>query len=282
MIPENISNILQCPDCAGKIEGGGEEHGCSRCMRSFDLTEDGILRMMPKESKPRPEMYADPEYLRWQEYEAEALEDFWEKKSLAFTLIHDSAHRRAAQWNREASDPGWILDIGCGSGYHYRYHKNLGNVIGIDSNIESLHRIKGRFPKAILIQADCCNLPLRDGLAATVLAIHSLEHIYYLDDALLEIRRIMLHSGRFFAGLPCEGGFAWNLGRKFTSERILSKKYEIDYKKVVAIEHCNTAKEVLESLKKYFGIDRLVFFPFRFLPLISANLTLTLQLSTRK
>ncbi len=82
-------------------------------------------------------------------------------------------------------------------------------------------------------------------------------------------------------GLPCEGGLAWDMGRKFTTERIFSKRFNFDYGKAVRTEHCNTAKKVVDALKKEFTVDKRKLFPFNFLPFIACNLILTMQLTKK-
>jgi SAM-dependent methyltransferase len=281
MLDESVLEILRCPDCSGGIGDRHGRHICNSCSREFHLTEDGIIQMMPLAKRSRPDIYDDPDYVLWQQHSSEALEEYFESGNILFRKIHDSAHNRVAQWSREQSDAGWTVDIGCGTGYHYPYYDSLENVIGIDFNLDSLKKIKKRYSEAILIHADCCNVPLKDGLAGKVFSIYILEHIYYLENVLLEIQRILSAEGTFFVGLPCEGGLAWNLGRKLTSERSLSKRYNIDYRKVIAIEHCNTVREVVERLKKCFEIEKRYFFPLRFIPFFFLNLTVAMRLSKK-
>jgi SAM-dependent methyltransferase len=281
MLEKSALEILMCPDCNGEIENGHEKYKCRSCLREFHLTEDRIIQMMPLAEKSKPAIYDDPNYLLWQQHSSEALEEYFESGNTLFRKIHDSAHSCLARWSQGQSDDGWKVDLGCGTGYHYPYYDSLENVIGIDFNLDSLRKIRKRYSDAILIHADCCNIPLKDGLAGTIFSIYNLEHIYYLEDVLLEVRRILSAEGRFFVGLPCEGGLAWNLGRKLTSERSLSKRYNIDYRKVIAIEHCNTAREVVEHLKQYFKNENSQFFPLRFIPFFFLNLTVAMQLSKK-
>jgi SAM-dependent methyltransferase len=281
MLEKNVLEILKCPDCSGDIGHDQDKLVCSVCLREFHLSEEGIIQMMPLAEKIKPEMYDDPNYVRWQQHSSEALEEYFESGNVLFKKIHDSAHSLVAQWSRAQSDAAWSIDVGCGTGYHYPYYDNLEKVIGIDFNLDSLRKIKKRHADAILIHADCCNVPLKDGLAGNIFSIYILEHIYYLENVLLEIQRLLSAGGKFFVGLPCEGGLAWNLGRKLTSERTLSRRYNIDYRKVIAIEHCNTVFKVVERLKEYFEIEKRQLFPLRFVPFFSFNLTVAMRLSKR-
>ena len=70
---------------------------------------------------------------------------------------------------------------------------------------------------------------------------------------------------------PAEGGFLYNLGRRFTSKRYMEKKYGIDYDALVHHEHCNEYKIIANELAKKFNIKRRFFIPFPFLPIYHAN-----------
>ena len=151
----------------------------------------------------------------------------------------------------------------------------------MDRDFESLRKIREKYPLPMLIQADACNLPVKSGKIGIAFSIYMLEHIYYLEDALTEASRILTDNSSYYVGLPCEGGLAWDMGRKYTTERIFSKRFNFDYGKAVRIEHCNTAKKVVDALKKEFTIDKRKLFPFNFLPFIACNLILTMQLTKK-
>ena len=89
--------------------------------------------------------------------------------------------------------------------------------------------------------------------------------------------RILKENCSFFVGLPLEGGFLWNTGRRLTSEREFSRRYGIDYSKVIKIEHCNTARRIIDNLRKIFILKRKSFFPLSFFPFINCNLTVSIE-----
>lgn len=281
----NLIAILQCPVCKSGdiIDVRPEKSGleCTQCSKLYNITEDNIVQMDVPISKPVPEIYSNPEYLKWKEYQSEALSNVFYKFSL-FKIIHDWGHKYITGWFKENEKNNWILDLGCGDGAHYDYYESLKSVIGTDNDINSLRVIRKNHPDAYLVQSDCANLPFKDNNIGSVFSIYMLEHIYFLDDTLREINRLLEFPGKLFVGLPCEGGFAWNFGRKISTERILSKKYNIDYKTVIKIEHCNTAQKVIDNLKNYFLIDKKKLFPIKFLPFLSINLILVMQLSVKE
>ena len=254
---------------------------CTRCGKLYNITEDNIIQMDVPISKPIPDIYSNPEYLRWKEYQSEALSNIFYGFSL-FKVIHESGHKNITKWFKENGKNKWILDLGCGDGAHYEYYKTLDNVVGTDNDMNSLQVIRKNYPDAYLIQSDSANLPFKDNNIGTIFSIYMLEHLYFLDDTLREINRLLEFPGKLFVGLPCEGGLAWNIGRKISTERIISKKYNIDYKTVIKIEHCNTAQQVIDNLKNYFLIDKKKLYPLKFLPFLSLNLILVMQLSVKE
>ena len=276
---QGLLPILACPDCRGKvIEASERELRCQDCGRSYEVTEDGIIRMMPSVSKPLPDAYNDPDYQRMSRHFDDSSAYFTDGNSL-FHLIHESAHRKIASWIASNPREGWICDIGCGQGYHYRFVKDLSRTIGIDVRLESLRRVRAISNEIPLIQGDSCALPFQSGSIAGATSVYTLEHVYYLAEALAETARILEPTAPFYVGLPCEGGLAWTLGRKLTSERTMSKRYNVDYRKYIALEHCNTARRVIAHLGQQFKRKDISFFPLPIVPIVDTNLTVALAYS---
>jgi SAM-dependent methyltransferase/uncharacterized protein YbaR (Trm112 family) len=277
MVSEALIAILQCPDCAGQLSPG-TGLACRNCGRTYPVTPDGILCLMPSHPPKLPAAYDDPDYQKMSACFDDSMPYFTEGNSV-FKLIHESAHRTLTRWR--GTTQGWACDLGCGQGYHYRYWPDIERVIGIDIRLESLSKLRAQFPNAILIQANCCTLPLKSGALAAITSIYAFEHIYHLREAMAEVARVLAPRGRLFIGLPGEGGLAWTLGRKLTSERTMSKRYNLDYRKYIALEHCNTAASVIAALKQRFAVRRQRLFPLPFLPVIDLNLTVSLELTKR-
>jgi len=248
---------------------------CTLCRRQYPITGDNILQMMPSDRKPLPDTYSDPDYLKMSENFDDS-SDYFTAGNPIFTAIHNSSHKTIAAW-AGSNDSEWTCDIGCGQGYHFAFQKDLTKVIGVDIRYESLIRVRKHFQNVLLIQGDSTRLPFKDGVIRRCISVYALEHIYYLDDALEDTLRIMKSQGEFHVGIPCEGGLAWNLGRKLTSERTMSKRYKVDYKKYIALEHCNAAAKITQSLKAKFTVKTKRYFPLPFLPSINLNLTSTLR-----
>lgn len=280
MIPNTLVEVLCCPDCRGGITARtGGDPVCLNCGRSFE-TADGIISLLPLKSKRLPDAYEDPDYRRMSECFDDSSSYFTDSNSI-FKTIHESGHRATARWEEQWPTDGWTIDIGCGQGYHWPFVQNRSRLIGLDIRMESLRKIRAKFPDATLIQGDLLALPFKDGAIARATSIYALEHIYWLDDALSEIGRILAPQAHFLVSVPCEGGFAWNTGRKLTSERTMSKRYDVDYRKYIALEHCNSAANIERALTKDFTTLERRLFPLPFIRAIALNLTLSLALKKR-
>ena len=282
MIREDTLQVLRCPVCDGLeiIHNIGKKSlSCTKCKRDYPITDDEIIQMVVPSDKPIPEMYSDPDYLRYQEVQTHILTGIYDKPVLH--RVQHSGHKQITEWFSTQPDVEWIVDIGCGDGAHYEYIEKRESVIGIERDIESLQKIREKYPQPMLIQADACNLPIKSEKIDIAFSIYILEHIYNLEDALSEVSRILNVSSSYYVGLPCEGGLVWGMGRKFTTERIFSKRFNSDYGKAVKIEHCSTAKKVVDALKKEFTLVKHRLFPFNFLPFIACNLILTMQLTKK-
>ncbi len=153
--------------------------------------------MVVPSDKPIPEMYSDPDYLRYQEVQTHILTGIYDKPVLH--RVQHSGHKQITEWFNTQPDVEWIVDIGCGDGAHYEYIEKRESVIGIERDIESLQKIREKYPQPMLIQ----------------------------------------------------------------------------------IEHCSTAKKVVDALKKEFTLVKHRLFPFNFLPFIAYNLILTMQLTEK-
>ena len=270
-----ILEILQCPDCSGAIEQPDDTRLlCPNCSREYPII-DGIYSMFPSRSLKDTRFDNDKCFEKWGKIYFKVFHDYFEYGNKLFNYIHHSSHKAVRKFSDLSGESEWLIDIGCGTGAHYPYHANLSRVVGIDTNLESLRLIRKNHPTAILIHGDMYFMPFKSGVFKYALSIYNLEHSYFLESVFEEILRILSPDSLFIVGLPCEGGIAWTLGRELTSQRYVPRTYGIDYRRIVALEHCNTAKRVLTALEKRFSVVGRKWFPFPFLPSVNLNLTVT-------
>jgi SAM-dependent methyltransferase len=184
--------------------------------------------------------------------------------------IQDEGHR----WIAERTGKGLTLEIGFGAGRHNRFFGgDRGNYIA--SEYSGVH-VKSRPWQAVLGRALRCDaraLPFSSGAFEQVISIYNLEHIDDLQAVLREVARVLRPDGRFLVALPCEGGFAWNLGRELTTRPLFRKKYGVDYDKVIAFEHVRDFDGVSAEIRRsgLFRVNERAFLPMR-LPSVDLNL----------
>jgi len=167
------------------------------------------------------------------------------------------------------------LEIGCGSGYHFR-HTNGKGYYGLDHSFAQLQQARVHFPDCRILQGDVYQLPFPDSSFDRVISIYLFEHLNRLPDSLAEVRRVMKPGAELLVALPSEGGLAYEWGRYLTSKRHFERKYKVDYLKFVRSEHCNTCNEVIEELRKWFVVECVRHLPFR-IPTVHLNATVALR-----
>jgi len=171
------------------------------------------------------------------------------------------------------------LEIGCGSGYHFR-HSSGDGYYGLDHSFAQLQQARAHFPDHRVLQGDVYQLPFSDSSFDRVISIYLFEHLNRLPDTLAEVRRVMKPGAELLVALPSEGGLAYEWGRYLTSKRHFERKYKVDYLKFVRSEHCNTCNEVIAELRKWFEIESVRYMPF-LIPTVHLNATVALRCVNR-
>ena len=265
-----------CVDCRSELSPiKPEGFKCRKCNRKFEISSDGIFQMDPKEKSHSLAAYESEVFQRWLKVWPTELKNWSIYRNSFFRFISMSGHRVAQKLlNEHAGDQRIIVDVGCGNGI-FRELSNSDIYIGVDGSIDSLKELKIRHPDAIAIQADVTKLPFKKNCLSAVLCLHTLEHVYHIDEALVELKRVLSADGKLIFSIPTEGGWGWSLGRKLTTKPVLKRRYSLDAEELMKIEHINDASRVLRFLGWNFDVAKLVYFPFNFLKLISINASIT-------
>lgn len=170
------------------------------------------------------------------------------------------------------------LEVGAGLGSQVEF-ENLSRqtYFALDLRQDMLLKCKERFPEVQIIQGDIQDRSLfKKECFDRVIAIHVLEHLLDLPEALRNIDHLLKPEGFFEVIIPLEGSLFYSLARRVSSQREFEKRFKIPYNWCIESEHVNTYKEVLEELDKYFIISWRKFFPLN-IPLFFCNLTLGLR-----
>jgi SAM-dependent methyltransferase len=173
------------------------------------------------------------------------------------------------------------LEIGPGNGSHIA-REDLSEqreyvVLELRESLSA--QIGAKYPNLRVVVGDCqSRLEFEDDAFDRVLAIHVLEHLENLPAALREISRVMRKFARFSVVIPCEGGWAYSLGRRLTIQRTFEKRYKMPYDWMIRYEHINKAQEVVDELKKVFRVVDRKFYPIG-LPSVNLNVVMGMTLS---
>jgi SAM-dependent methyltransferase len=209
-----------------------------------------------------------------------AREDFvihWHKVlPKKFGMVERFNHRGAFT---EPIKPGSrTLEIGAGLGAHLEF-EDLGNqsYVANELRAEMAEEVKKRFPQVEVLLGDVqAGFPCPSAIFDRALAVHVLEHLPRLPDAVAEIRRVLKPDGFFQVVIPCEGSLAYTLARNISARRVFEKRNKISYDFVVESEHVNLADEIVFALEKHFTVERRRFFPLPVLPIQTCNLVISM------
>jgi SAM-dependent methyltransferase len=174
------------------------------------------------------------------------------------------------------------LEIGAGIGGHLPFEdlaRQEYHVLEMrDEFCERLSRQPG------IAGVHCANVeqptPFEAGSFDRVVAIHVLEHLRDLPRAVDQIYRILADDGIFDVVLPCEGGLAYYIARHISAKPFFEKRFGMSYDPIIANEHVNTLREVLETLEPHFVAESTSRFPLG-IPINSLNLAIALRMKKR-
>jgi ubiquinone/menaquinone biosynthesis C-methylase UbiE len=278
---KRIIRLLRCVDCSNpSLDYDGHVIKCDKCGRNYEITNDKIVLMLPQKRTKLPEAYKSKEYVYYQKIiDKQKGEAYYSDWNWLFRWIHNTSHKIINQWSKTRKS-STILDLGCGTGDHFKYFNNDKTIIGLDICLPYLQAAREKSKNIFLIQGDVYNLPFNDESFGEILSIYNLEHIFHLGAALLEIDRILKKKGKLFCGIPTEGGFAWNFSRKISTERVYKKKFKVNYPAIIKIEHCNNYTDILKKLELIFDIIEKKWFPF-LIPCGNLNLIITIKLKKK-
>lgn len=142
--------------------------------------------MLPSNQRSLPDVYSDPDYIRYQEMWDNDPKSVYRSES---SWIHYKTMRSSldnigkfVQENVISDSNTLVLDLGCGTGGHFPGFVPPSRVIGSDISLGSLYIAAERHPDAVFVQADATELPFYNGIFDVIISNHTLEHIWYLNE----------------------------------------------------------------------------------------------------
>jgi SAM-dependent methyltransferase len=208
-----------------------------------------------------------------------------EQFMLLWHQILPSRYRRIESFNHgfPASLPvvmgSRTLEIGAGIGGHLPF-ENLRSqeYYALELRQEFCHELAKRLGPERVICGDIQDpLALPAAQFDRIVAVHVLEHLPRLPDALEQIGRLLRNDGVFDVVLPCEGELAYSVARKISAERVFRRRFKMDYTPIVRNEHVSNYDEIVTELLTRFRAQTTRFFPFR-IPVASINLCVGMRL----
>ena len=165
------------------------------------------------------------------------------------------------------------LEIGAGLGSHLEHERlDIQDYHVLEYRQEFCAEIRKRLPASRVRLGDIhVRQDWEDGSFDRVVAIHVLEHLVNLPEALREIGRLLKSDGVLDVVVPCEGGLAHTLARKISAERLFRRRFGMDFLPIHLNEHVNSFNEVVGLLQRHFDTSRRAFFPLR-IPIPNVNL----------
>jgi SAM-dependent methyltransferase len=171
------------------------------------------------------------------------------------------------------------LEIGAGLGGHLPY-ENLADqdYFCLEMRPAFCERLAQRIRPDHVLCADIQkSLPLPDAQFDRIIAIHVLEHLTHLPDAITEVKRLLKPDGVFDVVLPTQGGLAYRLASMISGERYFRKTFKMDYQPIFKTEHVNDFPEIISVLDETFRIEKYQYFPL-FIPLYHINICVGFRL----
>lgn len=170
------------------------------------------------------------------------------------------------------------LELGGGIGSHVPFEDlNCQEYMILELRQNIVDALAVKHPEVKGILGDCQKKYAEKGTLDRIIAIHVLEHLPDLPEALKQMRYALKEDGVAHIVIPCEGSLAYSMCRKISAERLFHKLYHMDYTWFIKSEHINLPYEIIEEINKYFDIRYKRYFPVP-LPFLFCNIAIGMTL----
>lgn len=197
------------------------------------------------------------------------------ERTLAGLLLQKS-HAALERTLPKIGGSGRVLEVGAGSGHHFRYVNEFDEYVMTDGNDEMLRIASEKFkdPLArglmVIEKQDATRLTYAENKFDRLIATHVLEHLPNPVAVLSEWNRVVRPGGLISIVLPCDPGLLWRLGRHMGPRRN-ARSRGIAYDYLQAAEHINSIFNLVVFIRHHFKVVHESWYPFR-LPLPDLNL----------
>jgi SAM-dependent methyltransferase len=159
-----------------------------------------------------------------------------------------------------------IFEPGCGSGQHSNYY-NFENVY-IQGDKDKELVLKGNqlsLGNRIFVVCDTENLPFKSNTFSMLIATCLLCHVYHLEKAICEWKRLIKKDGTLIIYVPTEPGLALTLIRYFTTSW-KGKRMGFDHINQIATDHRNHYPLMKSTILSNFANSEIIVHKFPSLP----------------
>ena len=186
MISPTLFEVVQCPDCGGRLAPGVDAIRCGGCGRTY-AGDRGYLDLRPTGTFAEQTKYLD-----------EALHADARHESIAPPLLGSKIRNDMLRAFLRLSPSDRVIDLGCGNGRALAWNADSGaTLVGIDI---SPYFAQEAITRSNLVLGDLRRLPLRDRAFTKAWSLDVLEHLspQALDTMLREANRVLADGGQFF------------------------------------------------------------------------------------
>ena len=159
-------------------------------------------------------------------------------------------HKQVAKDVRDGASKA-TLEIGAGNlnQLPYEPHSSPYDIVEpfreLFESSPQLHRVRN-------IYGDVSEIP-PENRYQRITSVAVLEHVTNLPELVARSALLLTEGGSFRAGIPAEGTILWRLGWQMTTALDFRARYNLDYEVLMRYEHVNTAREIEEVLRYFFG-----------------------------
>jgi SAM-dependent methyltransferase len=183
------------------------------------------------------------------------------------TLLNEAA-LRVEQWmhRQVARPPGpRILELGAGNLNHLQFEDPRAQYDVVEPLQEVFEQARRTSTRAVGYVGDYGDLVALSAQSPRnydkVISVAVLEHLEDLPAVVAASGLALAPGGIFAAGIPSEGGHLWEWAWRASTARAFKRDFGLDYGRLMAWEHINTAKEIEAVVAALFETVRVRRFP---------------------
>ena len=187
LISARLLNLVRCPDCRARLEGGPSAPRCLGCGRAFESSSPDYLVLKPRDVFDETTKFLEDSF------HADGRDE-----TVSPPLLSAAVRNSMLQKFLDMKPADVVLDLGCGSGRFCVWSLESGaHVIGTDTGTFFAREARSSVD---LVVGELRKLPFADASVTKAYTIDVLEHLSLegLQATLREVSRILAPGGSLF------------------------------------------------------------------------------------